>query len=81
MRLAGLELNDAYPIDRKQPLAESVKSTAGISDGATQHDGSEPATDLSWDDSESYAREWLKFALSRFLLSGSFIIVAGCVLA
>ena len=81
MRLAGLELNDTYPIDRKQPLAQSVKSTAGISDGATQHDGSEPATDLSWDDSESYAREWLKFALSRFLLSGSFIVVAGCVLA
>ena len=25
MRLAGLELNDAYPIDQKQPLAESVK--------------------------------------------------------
>ena len=81
MRLAGLELNDAYPIDRKQPLAESVKSTASISDGATQHDGSESAADLSWDDSESYAREWLKFALSRFLLSGSFIVVAGCVLA
>ena len=81
MRLAGLELNDAYPIEQKQRLAESAKTTAGISVGATQHDSSEPATDLSWDDSESYAREWLKFALSRFLLPGSFIVVAGCVLA
>ena len=53
-------------------MAESVKSTAGISDGATQHDGSEPATDLSWGDSESYAREWAEV---RSLSISSFWVV------
>ena len=81
MRLADLELDGTYRIDQKQRLEESATTVTGMSDGATEHDGTEPAWDVSWHDPKAYARGLLKFALSRFLLSGSFIVVAGCVLA
>ena len=81
MRLAGFDLGDAQRTVRSHRLEEPVDTAGEESAGASEDEVTEPATDLSWDDSKSYAREWLKFALSRFLLSGSFIVVAGCVLA
>ncbi len=81
LRLAGLDPDGTYTIEQKQRLAESAISTPGMSGAPTQHDGTESGPDLSLDSSKSYVSEWLKFALSRSLLLGSFIVVAGFLLS
>ena len=81
MRLAGFDLDDAQRTVRSHRLEEPVDTAGEESAGASEDEVTEPAWDVSWHDSNAYARELLKFALSRFLLSGSFIVVAGGVLA